>query len=313
MIDLLINLDMPEYCRNHLAEKYKVHYWPDPADHPRLLKDPLLKTIRAVQTNGSYGLKREFIEAMPSLEVICAVGAGFEGVDVAAARERGIVVTHNPGANADTVADQGWAILLGVMRQVPACDRGVREGRWTEVRTSYPSVSGKKLGIFGLGHVGSAMAKRGALGFGMEVGYYSRRRRPDSPYRYFENLKDLAEWCDVLAVCAPGGGETYHAVDRHVLARLGRDGFLVNVARGSLVDTEHLIEALAGGVIAGAALDVVEGEPAIPAALCALPNVVLSPHTGGMSPEAIKATIHRVRDNLDAHFSGRPVLTPIPA
>ena len=160
-IDLLINLAMPQYSRDHLAEAYRVHYWPDPADHPRLLQDPVLKTIRAVQTNGSYGLKRPFIEAMPRLEIICAVGAGFEGIDLDAARERGIVVTNGAGANAATVADQAWALLLGAVRRVAWCDRGVREGRWHEVRTSMPSLAGKKLGIFGLGHVGMAMARRG--------------------------------------------------------------------------------------------------------------------------------------------------------
>ncbi len=262
-IDLLINLEMPQYSRDHLAEAYTVHYWPDPADHPRLLRDPVLKRIRAVQTNGSYGLKRPFIEAMPKLEIICAVGAGFEGIDLEAARERGIAVTNGAGANAATVADQAWALLLGAVRRVPWCDRGVRDGRWAEVRTATPSLAGKKLGIFGLGHVGRAMARRGA-GFDMEIGYHSRRRRDDIPYSYFDSLLALAAWCDVLMVAAPGGPATYHAVGREVLDALGSEGYLVNIARGSLVDSDAVIEALRDQRIAGAGLDVIEGEPAVP-------------------------------------------------
>jgi lactate dehydrogenase-like 2-hydroxyacid dehydrogenase len=310
-IDLLINLEMPEYSRNHLAEHYEIHYWPDRADHPRLLHDPILGKIRAVQTNGSYGLKRPFIEAMPRLEIICAVGAGFEGIDLDAARERGIVVTNGAGANADTVADQAWALLLATVRRIPWCDRGVREGRWNEVRTSTPSLAHKKLGIFGLGHVGLAMAQRGAGGFGMEVGYHNRGPRSDVSYRYFTTLTELASWSDVLMIGAPGGPETRHAVGPEVLAALGPDGFVVNVSRGSVLDSDALIDALENRRIAGAGLDVIEGEPTVPERFLRLDRLVLSPHVGGFSPEAIRAMIHKVRDNLDAHFAGRPVLSPV--
>ena len=311
-IDLLVVLDMPQYSRDHLAEHYTVHYWPDPADHPRLLSDPLAKKIRAVQTNGSYGLKRRYIEAMPALEIICAVGAGFEGIDVEAARERGIVVTNGAGANAASVAEQAWALLLATVRRVPWCDRAVREGRWDEARKIVPSVTGKKLGIFGLGHVGRQMAKRGAYGFDMEVGYCSRTRRTDVDYRHFDRLEDLATWCDVLMIAAPGGPETHHAVDRDILRALGPDGYLINVARGSLVDSDALIDALRDERIAGAGLDVIEGEPVVPAGFRDLDRLVLSPHIGAYSPEAIRSMIHKVRANLDAHFAGKPVLSPIP-
>jgi lactate dehydrogenase-like 2-hydroxyacid dehydrogenase len=311
-IDLLIVLDMPQYSRDHLAEAYTVHYWPNPADHPRLLQDPLMKKIRAVQTNGSFGIKRPYIEAMPALEIICAIGAGFEGIDVDAARERGIVVTNGAGANAASVAEQAWALLLATVRRVPWCDRAVREGRWGEARKIMPSVTRKKLGIFGLGHVGMEMAKRGALGFDMEVGYCSRTRRADVSYCYFDRLQDLAAWCDVLMIAAPGGPETHHAVNREILQALGPEGFLINVARGSLVDSNALIEALREERIAGAGLDVIEGEPAVPQAFPDLPRLVLSPHVAAYSPDAIKAMIHKVRANLDAHFAGKPVLTPIP-
>jgi lactate dehydrogenase-like 2-hydroxyacid dehydrogenase len=311
-IDLMVVLEMPEYSRSHLAETYEVHYWPDTATHHQRLDDPLLKKIRAVQTNGSYGLKRPMIEAMTNLEIICAVGAGYEGIDLEAARERGIIVTHNPGANANTVADQAWALLMGTIRRVPVCDTGVRAGRWDEVRVEMPGVHGKKLGIFGLGNIGSAVARRGAGGFDMEVGYFGRHRKPDVSYRYFDRLGDLAAWCDILVICAPSDKATYHAVDRDILRQLGPEGFVINVSRGSLLDSDALIQALRTGQIAGAGLDVIEGEPTVPEGFKTLENLVLSPHVGGFSPEAIRSMIHRVRDNLDAHFAGKPPLSPVP-
>ena len=262
-IDLLVVLEMPQYSRDHLAEAYTVHYWPDPAEHARLLQTPVARKIRAVQTNGSFGLPRRYIEALPALEIICAIGAGFESIDVEAARAHGIVVTHGAGADAPTVAEQAWALLLGAARRVPWCDRSVREGRWDDARKIMASVTGENFGIFGLGHVGMAIARRG-LGFDMEVGYCSRKARADVAYRYFDRLIDLAGWCDVLMIAAPGGPETRHAVNREVLAALGPDGFLVNAARGSLVDSAALAEALRDGRIAGAGLDVIEGEPVGP-------------------------------------------------
>ncbi len=312
-IDVLVNLKMPQASLDHLAEHYTLHYWPDPADHERLLDDPVLTRIRAVQTNGSYGLKRRFIEAIPNLEIICAMGAGFENIDAAAAREHGIIVTHGPGTNSACVADQAFGLLLGVIRCIPLLDRGIREGAWTQVRRTPPRVSGKKLGIFGLGHIGMEMAQRGAGGFDMPIGYYNRRPRQDVDYRYFASLSDLAAWADILMVAAPGGPATRHVIDKGILQALGPEGYLVNIARGTVVDTADLIAALREGVIAGAGLDVIEGEPVVPDALIALENVVLSPHIGGASPETRHNMIALVRDNLDAHFAGKPVLTPIPA
>lgn len=307
----MVVLDMPEYSRNHLAEHYNVHYWPDTGSHNQRLDDPLLAKIRAVQTNGSYGLKRPMIEAMPNLEIICAVGAGFEGIDLDAAREHGIIVTHSPGMNAETVADQAWALLLGIVRRVPKCDRAVRAGHGEDVREQMPSLTGKKLGLFGLGHVGTAIARRGGAGFGMEVGYHARNQRVGSDYQYFDSLADLADWCDVLAIAAPGGKETHHIVNADILAKLGPQGFLINVARGALVDTDALISALDTEAISGAGLDVFEGEPEAPDGSLKLTNLVLSPHVGGFSPEAVRNMIHLVRDNLDAHFAGKKVLTPV--
>jgi lactate dehydrogenase-like 2-hydroxyacid dehydrogenase len=310
-IDLLINLNIAQYNRDYLAEKYRVHYWPDPDSHEQLLHDPVMQKIRAVQTNGSYGLKERFIDAMPALEIICAVGAGYEGVDVAPARERGIVITNGAGANAPTVADHAWALLLGVVRRVAWCDRAVRDGRWKQARLQMPSLAGKKLGFFGLGHIGLEIAKRGAGGFDMQVGYHNRKPRDDVDYRYFDQLQMLAEWCDMLVVAAPGGPATRHAVGSEIIDAIGVDGYLVNIARGSLVNSQAVIDALREERIAGVGLDVIEGEPQVPDGFLDQERLLLSPHVGGFSPEAMRAMTHKVRDNLDAHFSGQAVLSPI--
>jgi lactate dehydrogenase-like 2-hydroxyacid dehydrogenase len=310
-IEVAIVLDMDPFMIEHLAERYKVHYWPDLKDNPGRLQSAQAKRIRAVQTNGSYGLKRDQMEALPALEIIAVVGAGFEGVDLAAARERGIVVTYGAGLNAAAVAEQAWALLLAVVHEVPRRDRGLRDGLWSEIRSSLPNVTGRKLGIFGLGNIGKAMARRGA-GFEMEIGYASRTRQPDVPYRYFDGLLDLAGWCDVLMVAAPGGPATRHAVNAEVLNALGPKGYVVNIARGTIVDSSALGEALRAGRVAGAGLDVFEGEPTRPPALVDAPNIVWSPHVGGHSPDAIHAMVRKLRANLDAHFAGQPVLTPVP-
>ncbi|MFO1313244.1 MAG: 2-hydroxyacid dehydrogenase [Burkholderiales bacterium] len=310
-IELAIVLEMPLLMIEQLAERYTVHYWPDPAEHPRHFASDTAKRLRAVQTNGSFGLKRHHIEVLPALEIIAVVGAGYDGVDLAAARERSIVLTYGPGVNSAAVAEQAWALLLAAVRRVPDRDRGVREGRWLELRQALPNITGKKLGVFGLGNIGKAIARRGA-GFEMEIGYTGRHLQHEVPYRYFERLADLAAWCDVLMVAAPGGPATYHAVNREVLEALGPEGFLVNVGRGTVVDSGALIDALRDDRIAGAGLDVVEGEPAVPPALAADPRCVWSPHIGGHTPDAIRAMVRQVRANLDAHFAGEPVLTPIP-
>lgn len=266
--------------------------------------------IRVVLTRGATGFHAHEMAALPKLELICSLGVGYENIDVAAARARGVHVTHGPGANATSVADHAMALLLGAARRLPQADAWVRRGHWSGFMG--PQVSGKRLGILGLGTIGLEIARRGALGFGMTVGYYSRRVRPDCGYAFHDSPRALAEASDFLVVATPGGAGTRHLVDAAVLDALGPQGYLVNIARGSVVDTEALIAALAGRRIAGAGLDVVEGEPALPPALFGLDNVVLTPHSAGRSPEAVAATVALFLDNASAHFAGRPLLTPVP-
>lgn len=266
--------------------------------------------IRVVLTRGATGFQADEMAALPKLELVCSLGVGFENIDVAAARARGVRVTYGPGANATSVADHAMALLLGSARHLPQADAWVRQGHWKGFMG--PQVSGKRLGILGLGTIGLEIAKRGALGFGMTVGYSNRRPRPESGYAFYDSPLALAAASDFLVVATPGGADTRHLVDAAVLDALGPQGHLVNIARGSVVDTQALITALAERRIAGAGLDVVEGEPIVPPALLKLDNVVLTPHSAGRSPEAVSATVALFLENATAHFGGKPVLTPVP-
>lgn len=267
--------------------------------------------IDAVLTRGPLGLTAAEIAALPALQIICVIGAGYEQVDLAAAAARGIPVTNGAGANASTVADHAMALLFAAVRDIPRADATTRQGQWNRVIS--PSLAGKHLGILGLGAVGLAIARRAALGFDMQVSYHNRRPRTDVPYLYCASPLALAEASDFLIVATPGGAATQQLIDASVLEALGREGFLVNIARASVVSTADLIAALRDGRIAGAGLDVFDDEPTVPEALKALPNVVLTPHVAGQSPEAARDTVALVLRNLEAFFAGEPVLTPVTA
>ncbi len=272
-----------------------------------------LRGVRAVITNGTIGLKAAEIASLPELEVICVIGAGFEGVDLEAAMARGIALSHGPGTNAATVADHAMALLLAIARDLRTLDAGSRRGEWGTMRGERPVVSGKRLGLLGLGGIGGEIARRASAGFGMTVAYCSRTPREGSPYTYCPTPLALAARSDFLVVAAPGGAATRHIVDRPVLEALGPRGYLVNIGRGSVVATDDLVECLREKRIAGAALDVFENEPGIPPALLELQNLLLTPHVAGLSPEAVDATYALVLRNLQSFFAGQGVLTPIPA
>jgi lactate dehydrogenase-like 2-hydroxyacid dehydrogenase len=285
---------------------------------PILAKTPALRAaaieahgpdIDAVLTRGPLGLRAEEMRALPNLKIICVLGAGYEQVDLAAAKAHGVVVTNGAGVNASSVADHTLALLLAVVRDIPRADASVRRGEWAKVMR--PSLRGKRLGILGLGAVGLAIAQRAALGFEMSVSYHNRRPRDDVSYTSRASPRALAGDCDFLVVATPGGTQTRALVDAEVLQALGAEGFLVNIARGSVVDTPALLAALQDKTIAGAALDVFDDEPNVPDALKALANVVLTPHVAGLSPEATEGTVRLVAENLDAFLDGRPLLTPV--
>ncbi|MGU7775704.1 2-hydroxyacid dehydrogenase [Burkholderia sp. MR1-5-21] len=266
--------------------------------------------IRVVLTNGTNGLLAEEIDRLPKLEIICTVGVGFENVALERARERGIRVANAAGTNDDCVADHAMTILLAAVRRLIFLNDGVRRGVWRDDIPRPPQVSGRRMGIVGLGAIGRKIAQR-AVGFNLEIGYYSRTRRDELGFRYFDDIRSLAGWCDFLMIAAPGGKETYHLVNAEVLDALGPQGVLVNIARGTLVDTNAVAQALRTGKISAAALDVYEGEPTPPAALLDFGNAILTPHIGGLSPEAIDASVRRFIANAERHFAGEPLISPV--
>lgn len=270
--------------------------------------------ISAVVTMGTVPFGAAQISALPALGLICCFGSGYEGVDLDAARKRGIAVTHSPGANAASVADLAMGLLIASVRQLLNANAYLQNGDWERRgrrRHGGRGLTGRRMGIYGLGTIGEKIAVRAAA-FEMEVGYYNRRPRPDVPYLHHPSLLELARWCDVLMIAVRADATTRHAVNADILAALGSDGHVVNIARGSVIDERALIEALRGGVIAGAGLDVFEHEPAVPEALRLAPNVALTPHIAGDTDEAHAAMTAMVMRNLDAWFGGQPVPTPVP-
>ena len=306
---LLVLIPLSDASRASVEAAFDVIHAPEPAR-----REAAIAThgagIRVVLTNGTTGLTAAEIDRMPRLELLSALGAGYENLAVDHARSRGIVLVNGAGTNDHCVADHAFALLLAVVRDIPHLDRATREGVWRDDLPLHPNVSNKRLGIVGLGHIGAKIARR-AAGFDMDVGYHNRKPREDSPLRYFDSVAALAQWSDFLVVATPGGAGTRHLIGEAVLAALGPRGFVVNVSRGSVVDTAALARAAAAGTIAGAALDVYEGEPEPPQALLGLRNVVLTPHVGGRSPEAITASVDNFLANARRHFAGEPVLTPI--
>ena len=269
-------------------------------------------SIRAIAANGESKVPAALIAQLPALEIISVFGVGYDGVDVAAAKARGVMVTHTPNVLNDDVADLAIGLMLAAARQLPAADRYVKEGKWpTGPMPLARKVSGARLGIVGIGRIGQAIAQR-ALAFNMSVAYTARSARADLPFRYFPSPAALAAECDYLVVITPGGAGTHKLINAEVLKALGTKGILINVARGSVVDEAALIDALKNEVIGGAGLDVFESEPNVPEALRALPHVVLAPHIGSATRQTRQAMADLAFNNLKSHFDGHAVHTPVP-
>jgi hydroxypyruvate reductase len=269
-----------------------------------------LSSIRAMITAGGTPLGGAMMDTLPKLGAIVCYGTGYDGVDLAAAASRGIAVGHSPAANAAAVADLAVTLMLAVTRRLLPADHYVRSGNWATAQPSplmrpQPGNPGRRVGIYGMGEIGRKIASRVAA-FETDVAYFSRSRH-DVPYQYLPSLAALAEWCSVLVIAVRAGADTHHAVDADILRKLGKDGYVVNIARGSVIDQNALVAALAGEAIAGAGLDVFEKEPHAPDALTAFPNVVLTPHIGGHTVESHIAMQDCVIANLEAFFAGRPL------
>lgn len=268
--------------------------------------------IRAICGSGESKVNAALLAQLPALEIVSIMGVGYDGVDVAACKGRGVIVTHTPNVLNDDVADLALALMLNVARRIPQADRHVREGRWPQGNMPLASkMSGARLGLVGIGRIGQAIAQR-ALAFGMSIAYTAHSAKPALPYAFHATPAALAAASDFLVVITPGGAATRKLIDAAVLRSLGPKGYLVNVARGSVVDEVALIAALQKGAIAGAALDVFENEPHVPDALRAMDNVVLTPHIGSATRATRQAMADLAFMNLEAHFAGRSLPTPVP-
>ena len=302
--DLLTVAKLAPMLMEQLQTAFTVHTQLDGA--PR-------ETIRAVCGSGESKVPAELIAQLPALEVISIMGVGYYGVDVAAAKARGVLVTHTPDVLNDDVADLALALALNIARRIPQADRYVREGRWAQ-QGPMPlatKMSGARMGIVGMGRIGQAIAER-ARAFGMSVAYTARSAKTNLPYTFHDQVTALAAQSDFLVCITPGGAGTRKLIDAQVLAALGPKGYLINVARGSVVDEAALIAALQAGTIAGAALDVFENEPNVPEALRALDNVVLVPHIGSATVATRQAMANLAFENLRAFFAGETPPTPVP-
>lgn len=299
---------LPDALVGRLHERFDCHVLADLDDTGLAALAPRL---RGMVATGESVVSRELIASLPALEVISVLGVGYDGIDMAAARERKVVVAHTPGLSTDDIADFAMALLLAAARQVVGADRFVRSGGWTTGRFPMTRrVSGARLGIVGLGRIGRAVATR-AQAFGMDIAYTGRTPKADVGYRWCIDARTLAASVDFLVVCASGGADTRALIDADVLAALGPTGVLVNIARGSIVDEDALVKALRERTILAAGLDVFCHEPNVAQGLLALDNVVLTPHMASTTGATVQAMFELTFDNLAAHFDGQPVPAPV--
>jgi len=281
-------------------------------------QDALLRArggeVLGVATNGQLPVGDALLDKLPKLQIVAHFGVGYDSVDTDATRARGVVVTNTPDVLDAEVADTAMGLLLMTVRELGAAERYLRAGRWAAegaYRLTPRTVAGRTVGIAGLGRIGLEIAKR-AEPFGLRIEYHNRRRRDDVAFPYHPSLVELATAVDTLVIVLPGGAPTHHIVDAEVLAALGPDGILINIGRGSVVDTDALVAALRDGTIAAAGLDVYEDEPQVPQELIDIETAVLLPHVGSASVATRRAMGQLVTDNLIAWFDTGSAITPVP-
>lgn len=303
--------EMEPTFEHELAARYAIPKLPDGTARAAFLAEHGAD-VRVLVTSGSPGADAALIAALPNLAAIVNNGAGVDLIDLGAAKRRGIGVSNTPDVLSDTVADTAVGLILMTLRRFGAADRYVRAGRWVR-EGAFPyarDVSGLQVGILGLGRIGSAIATR-LIGFDCAIAYHNRRRIEGSPFRYAESPVELAESVDVLVIATTGERNTHKLVDRAVLNALGPEGYLINIARGSIVDEDALVELLAAGQLAGAGLDVFADEPRVPAELFDLDNVVLLPHVGSATARTRRAMALLAIRNLDSYLDTGELVTPV--
>ncbi len=296
--------------QERLDREFTCHKLHEAADRGAFLKE-LAPRVRAIASFGPAGADAKMMDALPKLELIANFGVGVDAIDLEAAKQRRIIVTNTPDVLNDCVADTAMALTLNVMRRFPQAEGHLRAGNWA-AKGGYPlttSLGGKVMGILGLGRIGEAIARR-AQSFGMQIRYHNRSKK-DVPYPYDADAATLAKNADVLMIVTPGGAGTEKLVNARVLDALGPEGYVVNIARGSVIDEPVLLKYLQEKKIAGAGLDVFADEPRVPPAFYTLENAVLFPHVGSATTETRTAMGNLQVDNLLAHFVGKPVLTRV--
>ncbi len=308
--DVLVMGSYPPGDLDALDAAFTVHRYWEASDKPGLLA-ALAPKLEAIATRGDLGVPNDVMKALPKLKIISVYGVGLDAVDLNMARSLGIAVTNTPNVLNDDVADLTLGLMLAVARRIPAGEAHVRSGAWAT--QSFPLVtrmSGKRLGILGLGGIGKAIAKR-AQGFGMDISYHGRNKQVDQSFTYYQTAVELAANSDFLVAIVTGGAGTAKLVNAEVLKALGPKGYFINVSRGSVADEEALLTALESRSIAGAGLDVYLNEPKIDPRFSKLDNVVLQPHQGSGTVETRRVMGELMRNNIIAHFEGKPLLTPV--
>jgi lactate dehydrogenase-like 2-hydroxyacid dehydrogenase len=293
-----------------LRSEFTCHELFSAPDKKQFMKN-VAPIVRGLATFGPMPVDGALMDQLPKLEIISNFGVGVDAINLEDAKKRGIIVTNTPDVLNECVADTALALVLMTLRQFPQSERYLRAGHWA-ARGPYPltaTAGGKTLGILGLGRIGEVIAKR-ALACGMKIRYHNRRQK-DVPFPYDPDPVTLAKNSDVLMVVTPGGPETNRLINDKVLDALGPQGYLVNIARGSVVDEPVLLRYLQEKKIAGAGLDVFADEPRVPSGFFDLENAVLLPHVGSATVETRKAMGDLQIENLRRHFAGQPVLTRV--
>ncbi|XP_050386103.1 glyoxylate/hydroxypyruvate reductase HPR3 [Argentina anserina] len=297
----------PEFCGKFPVLKA----WESPLPLEQFLSTHA-RSIQALLVRGYLMVNADILEQLPALKLVMTFSVGVNHIDMAECRRRGISVTNAGSAYSEDVADIAVGLYIDVLRKLSAADRYVRQGLWSS-KGQYPlgsKLAGKRVGIIGLGSIGSEVAKR-LEAFGCIISYNSRREKTSSTYTFYSNVSELAANSDALIICCALTDQTHHMINKEVLASLGREGVIVNVARGAIIDEKELVKCLVSRKIRGAGFDVFENEPQVPEELFALDNVVLSPHTAIFTPESSESMKEVVMANLEAFFLNKPLVSPV--